>query len=179
MLALYLQRLDSPEDQSEFEKLYRTHRDLMYFIAYNVLHDHQRAEDAVSETFLRLAQCFSRVLEIGPVDSIPVKRYVAVSVKNLSLNMISHTKRHPETEFDDYKLPLITEESMNALLEQETLDTTLAALNELPEKYRAALQLYAVYGHDISEISKFLRISDGAVYKRIQRARKMLIDKLK
>lgn len=95
MLALYLQMLDSPEDQSEFEKLYRTHRDLMYFIAYNVLRDHQRAEDAVSETFLRLAQCFSRVLEIGPVDSIPVKRYVAVSVKNLSLNMISHTKRHP------------------------------------------------------------------------------------
>lgn len=93
--------------------------------------------------------------------------------------MISHTKRHPETEFDDYKLPLITEESMNALLEQETLDTTLAALNELPEKCRAALQLYAVYGHDISEISKFLQISDGAVYKRIQRARKMLIDKLK
>lgn len=66
MLALYLQMLDSPENQSEFEKLYRTHRDLMYFIAYNVLHDHQRAEDAVSETFLRLAQCFSRVLEIGP-----------------------------------------------------------------------------------------------------------------
>ena len=169
MLALYLQMLDSPEDQSEFEKLYHTHRDLMYFIAYNVLHDHQRAEDAVSETFLRLAQCFSRVLEIGPVDSLPVKRYVAVSVKNLSLNMIARTKNHPETEFDDYKLPLITEESMNALLEQETLDRTLATLNELPEKYRAALQLYAVYGHDISEISKFLRISDGAVYKRIQR----------
>ena len=103
MLALYLQMLDSPEDQSEFEKLYHTHRDLMYFIAYNVLHDHQRAEDAVSETFLRLAQCFSRVLEIGPVDSLPVKRYVAVSVKNLSLNMIARTKNHPETEFDDYK----------------------------------------------------------------------------
>ena len=68
---------------------------------------------------------------------------------------------------------------MNALLEQETLDTTLAALNELPDKYRAALQLYAAYGHNISEISNFLRISDGAVYKRIQRARKMLIDKLK
>lgn len=32
MLALYLQMLDSPEDQSEFEKLYRTHRDLMYFM---------------------------------------------------------------------------------------------------------------------------------------------------
>ena len=119
MLALYLQMLDSPEDQSEFEKLYRTHRDLMYFIAYNVLHDHQRAEDAVSETFLRLAQCFSRILEIGPVDSLPVKRYVAVSVKNLSLNMIARAKKYPETEFDDYKLPLITEESMNALLEQE------------------------------------------------------------
>ena len=103
MLALYLQMLDSPEDQSEFEKLYHTHRDLMYFIAYNVLHDHQRAEDAVSETFLRLAQCFSRVLDIGPVDSLPVKRYVAVSVKNLSLNMIARTKNHPETEFDDYK----------------------------------------------------------------------------
>lgn len=28
MLALYLQMLDSQEDQSEFEKLYRTHRDL-------------------------------------------------------------------------------------------------------------------------------------------------------
>lgn len=65
MLALYLQMLDSPEDQSEFEKLYRTHRDLMYFIAYNVLHDHQRAEDAVSETFLRLAQCFPEFWKSG------------------------------------------------------------------------------------------------------------------
>ena len=57
-MLIYLQMLDTPEEKSKFETLYYTHRRTMLHIAMQILKDHQLAENAVQEAFIRLAKNF-------------------------------------------------------------------------------------------------------------------------
>ena len=51
-LLVYLQLIDSPEEQSRFEDLYITYRKLMFHVAKGILGNDQDAEDAVHDAFL-------------------------------------------------------------------------------------------------------------------------------
>lgn len=59
-MLIYLMMIESPEDQSKFEKVYLTYKGLMYHVAYKILNNEQDAEDAVhSARYSRL----QRILE--------------------------------------------------------------------------------------------------------------------
>lgn len=47
MVALYLSLIDKQEEKNRFEELYYRYRNLMYYIAYQVLHQDRDSEDAV------------------------------------------------------------------------------------------------------------------------------------
>ena len=64
MLSIYLSVLDSDEDKSRFEVLYNLYRQSMYAIAYGILHNEFDAEDAVHESFLKIANHFEKIEEI-------------------------------------------------------------------------------------------------------------------
>ena len=53
-MLIYLQMLESPEEKSILEQIYLEYRGLMYHVAYEILHNEQDAEDAVSYTHLTL-----------------------------------------------------------------------------------------------------------------------------
>ena len=53
---VYLQLIDSPEEQSRFEELYTTYRKLMFHVAKGILGNDQDAEDAVHDAFLSIAK---------------------------------------------------------------------------------------------------------------------------
>ena len=46
-MLIYLQTIETEEDKSKFEDIYREYRGLMYYVAYKRLHHEQDAEDAV------------------------------------------------------------------------------------------------------------------------------------
>lgn len=49
-MLIYLQTIETEEDKSKFEDIYREYRGLMYYVAYKRLHHEQDAEDAVHYT---------------------------------------------------------------------------------------------------------------------------------
>ena len=51
-MLIYLQMIESPEDQSKFEEIYLKYKQTMYAVAYDILHNPQDAEDAVHHAFL-------------------------------------------------------------------------------------------------------------------------------
>ena len=55
-MLLYLQMIETDEDKSKFEEIYRAYRNLMYYIAYTRLHHTQDAEDAVHHVFIKIAE---------------------------------------------------------------------------------------------------------------------------
>lgn len=51
-MLIYLQVIETEEDKSKFEDIYREYRGLMYYIAYRRLHHEQDAEDAVHHALI-------------------------------------------------------------------------------------------------------------------------------
>ena len=77
MLGLYLALIDSAEDKSKFEKLYKEYRSTLITVAYSILKDTALAEDAVHETFLTLAKNFNK---ISDKTCIQIRNYLIIIV---------------------------------------------------------------------------------------------------
>lgn len=56
MIAMYMSFIDSEDDREKFEIIYHEYRKRMVSVAYSILHNSEDAEDAVHETFIRIAK---------------------------------------------------------------------------------------------------------------------------
>ena len=59
MLAIYLSMLETNEEKNQFEQLYIKYKQDMYAVAYGVLKNKEDAEDAVHQSFLKIADLVS------------------------------------------------------------------------------------------------------------------------
>ena len=53
---IYLQMIETDEDKSKFESLYKAYRGLAFHVAYKRLGNVQDAEDAVHHVFVKIAE---------------------------------------------------------------------------------------------------------------------------
>ena len=173
-MLMYLQMLDTPEEKSKFETLYYTHRRTMLHIAMQILKDHQLAEDAVQEAFIRLVKNFSK---IGQVDCPQTRLFTVIIVRNISLTMRTEQQRQSVVEIPDTTIP--TEYDLEEdVFVRIAYEEVLTAIRGLPLIYRDILYLQCVEGYKLTEISKLIGIETETVKKRAQRGRKMLLDQL-
>ena len=173
-MLIYLQMLDTPEEKSKFETLYYTHRHTMLHIAMQILKDHQLAEDAVQEAFIRLVKNFSK---IGQVDCPQTRLFTVIIVRNISLTMRTEHQKQIVVEVSQTTVPTeydLEEEVLGRIAYEEVL----TAIQELPLIYRDILYLQCVEGYKLTEISNLIGIGIETVKKRAQRGRKMLLDQL-
>ena len=173
-MLMYLQMLDTPEEKTKFEMLYYTHRRTMLHIAIKILKDHQLAEDAVQEAFIRLAK---NLYKIDQVNCPRTRLFTVVIVRNISLTMLAEQQKQSIVEIPDVTTP------MEYDLEEDVLgriayETVLAAIQELPLIYRDILYLQYVEEYKLTEISKLIGIGIETVKKRAQRGRKILLDQV-
>jgi len=170
------QILETNQEKIKFEEFYHKYRKLLYYVANEILQNEEDAKDAVSEAFVSIAKNFSK---IDDIDDPRSKGFAVVIVRNISLNMLK--QRNRTTSFDDYPEYQNIESESNTemeVVEKAEFDRILSEVLYLPEKLRDVLYLNVVMEYSPSEISELLGISSAAVYKRIQRAKKMLIERL-
>ena len=173
-MLIYLQMLDTPEERSKFETLYDTHRRTMLHIAMQILKDHQLAEDAVQEAFIRLARNFSK---IGQADCPRTRLFAVIIVRNISLTIREKQKNQMIVEASETTIP--TEYDLEEeVLRRIAYEEVLTAIQELPLIYRDILYLQCVEGYRLAEISNLIGSGRETVKKRAQRGRKMLLDQL-
>ena len=55
-MLVYIQMIDSPAEKDKFECLYLMYRDLMFYIANQILQNEQDAEDVVHAAFVSVAE---------------------------------------------------------------------------------------------------------------------------
>lgn len=173
-MLMYLQMLDAPEERAKFETLYYTHRRTMLHIAIQILKDHQLAEDAVQEAFLRLAKNLSK---IGPIDCPRTRLFAVIIVRNVSLTMLAERKKQVVIEAPDEAVP--AEYDLEAdVLDRLAYEEVLAAIRKLPGIYRDILYFQCVEGYKLTEIANLLGIEVETAKKRAQRGRKKLLEHL-
>ena len=160
--------------RTKLEKLYHKHKKRMFWEAYKVLSDKSLSEDAVSESFYRVA---------GHLDKLDEKEYsknasfLTTVCRNIAINI---KKKHSKEILDGdmANLPDIKENAEDIVIEGESVRELADLIKSLKPVYRDVIILKYAHGLKNEEIAKLLEISIHAVEKRISRAKGELSKKL-
>lgn len=171
MLGFYLALIDDDEGKSKFEELYIKYKQDMYSVAYSILHNVEDAEDAVHQAFLTIANNFEKVRKI-PCQEI--KAYIVIIIRNVSINIYNSNKRKAEhsAELNDNVTVDID------VLEQYKYTQLVKVISELPQIYKDIVYLYYLEEFTAKDVAKMLNISVATVWKRAERAKKLLKEAL-
>jgi len=152
---------------NEFEILSRAHAAAVLRFAWGLCGDRSRAEDIVSETFVR-------VLTRAPrIETRTALAYLLTIARNCYLGGLRRRRREVPLSDD---LAAVEVDPAARLHDEARVAATLRALRLLPEGERAALLLRVDHGLSYEEIAAALGISVGAAKVRVHRARLRLLD---
>ncbi|MCX6594183.1 MAG: sigma-70 family RNA polymerase sigma factor [Acidobacteria bacterium] len=148
------------------------HLNDLYRSAVRILGDPQRAEDVVQEVYLQAWKSFHR-FEAG------------TNCRAWLYKILFHCVHHHRRKWFRFPLLKETEEFLEANLvapapipEQLTDAQILAALDQLPGDFRAAVLLVDVEEFAYKEAADILGIPIGTVMSRLSRGRKLLREQL-
>ena len=165
------------ESDREFvSELFVKYEQMMYKIAYNILHNRTDAEDAVHNTIIKVIDSLEKVRAI---DSKETEFYITVITKNTALDMQRKTNRLPESnkmkELDDTQAVFSGEDSALNKIDSEKIKTVMRSLSE--NEYDI-LFMNLIMGFSPSEIADKLGVSSNTVRQRIFRAKQNLREEL-
>lgn len=171
-MALFVKKKKAMTDADKLEALYENYRQLMFYVAYSILHDIPSAEDAVQQAFVRTMNHLEKISEI---DCPQTKNFLVIIVKNISLNLYNSRRKKSMVSFDEVEGWLLAS-PRDEIHEWETAQDLEEIMEQLPESYRDALMLRYDNGYSAAEIAVLLQISEENAKKRLQRARAKLAD---
>lgn len=167
-MILYLQLLETPEQQSKFEQLYLEYRNLMFYIADRILHDQQDSEDVVHESFLKIIKMID---QIDDPKCPKTKSLTVIIVERTAIDFWRRRKKLPVTRLEETEFELFSAKDIPHAESHLDLATAMAAL---PAKYRQLILLRYDNGFSETEVAQLLSMSPANVHKTIQRAKKKL-----
>ena len=146
------------------ETCYKLYEQKMYYVAYSILHDEGKAEDAVQDAFLKLMK---HEVQFERADSDDCKRYIITVIRNAAITIYNKTKKESEYMYLTDK----DERAEAAVTMDPDSDTDWKSLIEtLPEKYREVVE------YTTRETATKLNITEANVRKRYERAKQMMKD---
>ncbi|MEQ8716088.1 MAG: sigma-70 family RNA polymerase sigma factor [Acidimicrobiales bacterium] len=151
--------------------------DVLYRVARSITRNPTDAEDLVQDTLLRAYRAIDRF------DGRYPRAWLLTIMRNAQINRVR--RRRPELMRDpDTTLERLADEDaealdVEALVVEATFDATVAAaLDDLPEKFRAVVELVDMEGLAYQEAADRLGIPVGTVMSRLHRARRRMRDAL-
>lgn len=173
-------------DELAFQEIVRRYRNLITNFVYRMLNDYDRAVDLAQETFVRVYMSADRYQA-----NYSFSTYIYRIASNLAISELRQRKRrrmvpiptfYSDRDGDEVEIDLPDSRQVRAdeaMIEDERKQAVARAISSLPEKYRTVVVLRDIEGKSYEEISAVLRLSDGTVKSRINRARNLLKEKLK
>lgn len=167
MINIYLSILETDQEKSQFEELYIKYKNRMYSIAYSILNNKEDAEDSVQQAFLAIANNFKKLKQL-PCDEL--EAYIVVIIRNLSFDLVKKNKRSADqlSELDEQQAVDVS------FFENIQYNRLIEMISGLPPKYKDILFLYYLEELSAKEVAEILGISTFNVYKRLERAKKLL-----
>lgn len=159
------------------KELLSTYKQMMYKIAYSILHKKTDAEDAVQDASLWIINNFKKIYDI-PCNERGF--YIASIIRSASINLLNKRKRHIEYDIDEYEEKIVSDLSAEeAVISKCTVEEIKEALKELSDSDYILMYLYAFKEMKPKEIAEIMGISEKNIRVYILRARKRLIQVLK
>lgn len=174
MLGFYLSLIDEPDDKEKFAEIFRSYGNMMFSKAMSILHNAALAEEAVQESFLKIAKNISK---ISDPNCSKTAAFIVIIVRNTALDMLK-SEHINDTEPLDEAIPDITSDTLSRIISNDGYNALLNAVNGLDSIYSDVLMLKLVYGYDTASISKLMNIPVKTADSRIYRGKKLLMTKL-
>ena len=166
-------------EAEKFEYLYRKYKSLLYYKAYGILHDQMAAEDALSETMIRV---YRNMEKIGDPDSPQSAAFLTTIVRNASLTLLKKQSSQPmpssmgldeEEAFEEPEDPFDLEASVLDGISEENL---CLIIGRLDEESKDIFVLKYAYGLSHREIADQVGLTENNVTVRLHRTKKRLAD---
>jgi RNA polymerase sigma factor (sigma-70 family) len=160
-------------DQNAFRRLVLATQRMVASIALAVTRDVQLSEDIAQETYLK---AWHKLAAMNHPDSfLPWLRQVT---RNQAIDHVRR-RRHQELSLDETDIRLAHAPDGGpgpdaSLQSAERAELLARALDEIPDESREVLLLFYREGQSSRQVAQLLGLSDGAVRKRLQRARDVL-----
>ncbi len=169
--------IEDSEFRTKLEQLYYDNRNLMFKIAYEILSNKEQAEDAVHESFIRIIKNLHKI----NLDNCPQTRnFLVIICRNVAINIYNHNKKTENVDYEVENIP--SDDNFNPVdivINNESLERLTFLIMELKPIYRDVFLLRYSHGFSREEIAEQLGITIEAVKKRITRAKKILVEKMK
>lgn len=174
---IYLQAIQNESDRNQVEEIYDKYASTMLYTAQSILKDNFRAEDAVSEAFIRI---INNLQKFSFVSSYKTRGLIIIIVKNICYDILKREK-YREASFDALEnVPGVTGDiPLEHMLTEEDYDRVRACLNNLTGTFKDILRLKYVYEYTNADIAKILEISESNARMRLHRAKLALMQELK
>lgn len=178
MLAIFLALIDEPSDKEKFIEIYHKYKHKMFRKANSMLKNSCLAEEAVQESFFRIAKNIKKV-------SFPIcgrtTSFIVIVVKNVcrdihkkeNVKNTVHYDEDKENEAQDNSFP-----DIETIISEIGFKQVVNAVSAIDDIYGDVLKLRFLYGYNSKEISEILNISQSAVSMRILRGKRLLKEKL-
>ena len=161
--------IDTPDKRDLFDVLYEKYKRLMFKIAMDVLNEPFLAEDAVHDTFIKLA---GRMDMVDDADSRRTMRLLVTMTKNTAIDIYRRNSKLFEREIsvEDY------DECGDAVIsfDCDPEDDVPEILASLPPIYRDVFLLKYSALYENNEIARILDIPEGTVRQRIARGKALI-----
>lgn len=166
-MLLLMMSLVTDEQKDLLESLFREKRTLFLYIANRVLHNHQAAEDAVSDAMIKITQNFSKISRFKCPE---MHAYCVVIVENCAKSMLRKEGRLIHT--DDIGLFADDEAADPAAIieDKSRQETVRRILGTLPDHDRRILLMRYAEGASYAQIATILGIKEDTARKRAERA---------
>ena len=175
MLALYMSFIDDENDKPKFEIIYYTYRERMLLMAESVLHNRQDAEDAVHDTFIKIAR---NMKSIGEPESNCTLSYVLKATKNTAINLHNKNKSKENVIFMENFDDISDKEFLEKLKISENYSKIVNAILELDDKYKDVMFFHFVQEMKVTEIAYLLERKKSTVKQQLVRGKKILLEVL-
>lgn len=174
MLTLCLTIIDKSGDKEKFTAVYNAYKNIMYKKSLSILNNEALAEEAVQESFLKIAKNISGISD--PVSN-RTAAFVIIIVRNTSIDKLrtEHQERtvplNEEVEFENAGDSFPNTSLLSTGKGFEAIVQCIASMNDI---YSDVLKLKYIYGYSNSEIAALLNIRQKTVEMRLYRGKNML-----
>lgn len=173
MLLFYMSLINNDDDRTKFEILYNKYRKRMVYTAYSVLGNNEDAEDAVHDTFIKIARNMNSV---GDPKSNETLSYVLKAVKNTAINL-SKKNATRSKHMQSQDMENISDSAfLDKLRIQENYEEVVKAIRSLNDTYKDVLFYYFVEGMKAKDIADLLGRNKATVQQQIIRGKKKLLE---
>ncbi len=158
--------------RNDIEDIFNKYHKTMLAAAYRILGNHDNAEDAVQDAFVRIIKYADKVTRISGDD---LRAFVIIITKNCARRLYGKIQKQATGCVDDIKDNLISANNTeDIVLSSLSLSPMYHLICKLGDTYRDVVILKYYYDLLDKDIAKLLNISEANIRVRLLRARNTL-----